>query len=106
MKLIRSRRHTMIRFILPLILTGAIILTADASPALADPPATVTVPGNDAFQLGWKYDQGLGTPINIPEAMKAYEQAAAAGNPIAKSRMARYYFGGNGVVADRVKAEQ
>src|SRR5262249_41874209 len=53
-----------------------------------------------------RFDQGIGTPINIPEAVRAYNAAAAAGNPLAKARLARIDFGGLGVVADRRAAER
>jgi TPR repeat protein len=61
-------------------------------------------PGTDLFQRGWKYDQGLGTPINLPEAFRLYQGAATQGNPLAKGRMARFYFSGNGVQRDEGQA--
>lgn len=96
----------MVRIASPITLAGLLILGIEATPAFAQPPQqSVTLPGNDAFQRGWKLDQGIGTPINIPDAIKAYREAATAGNPLAKARLARIYYSGNGVVADKATAE-
>ena len=95
------------RIVSRMILTGLLILGVEATPVMAQSAqAPVAFPGAEAFQRGWKLDVGIGTPINTPEAIKAYREAAAAGNPLAKARLARIYFGGNGVVADKAQAEQ
>ena len=62
--------------------------------------------GAELFQQGWKYDQGLGTQINISKAFALYQEAAARENPLAKGRLARFYFSGNGVQRDEDQAGQ
>ncbi|OAI54786.1 hypothetical protein AYO44_14240 [Planctomycetaceae bacterium SCGC AG-212-F19] len=97
----------MLRTVSPIVLSGLLILGSASAPLLAQtPPPSDTVPGADAFQSAWKYDQGLGTPVNYAEAIRLYREAAAAGNPLAKARLARIYFVGNGVVPDTREAEQ
>jgi TPR repeat protein len=97
----------MIRMVSTMFLTGLLMLGAGTTSVMAQAAQPSTVfPGEDAFQRGWKLDQEIGAPINIPEAIKAYREAAAAGNPLAKARLARIYFGGNGVVVDKGQAEQ
>ena len=83
-----------------LLMLGSSGLTSMAPAASPGSPA----PGADLFQQGWKYDQGLGTPINIPEAFRLYQQAAVLGNPLAKGRLARFYFSGNGIRQDEGQA--
>jgi TPR repeat protein len=62
-------------------------------------------PGADSFERAWKYDQGIGTAINMPEAIRLYGEAAAAGHPLANARMAYIYYSGNGVTPDKSAAE-
>jgi len=62
-------------------------------------------PGTTQFQRAWVYDQGLGVPINIPEAVRLYKEAVDLGNPLAKGRLARIYFSGNGVLVDNTEAD-
>src|SRR5262249_41680397 len=62
--------------------------------------------GAEQFARAWQYDQGLGVPIDIPEAVRWYRKAAAAGHPLAKARLARIYFSGSGVVEDKMEAER
>jgi TPR repeat protein len=96
----------MFRTVSPIFLSGLLILGSSA-PLLAETPQPKDAdPGADLFQRGWSYDQGLGTSINIPEAIRLYEQSAALGNPLAKARLARIYSSGNGVLADQQKADQ
>ena len=42
-------------------------------------------PGTALFQTGWKYDQGVEAPANMPEAMRLYRQAIEQGNSLAKA---------------------
>ena len=68
------------------------------------PPAAA--PGADAFQKAWKLDQGIGAPINMTEAIRLYRESAAAGNALAKARLARIYLSGNTVSADKGEADR
>ena len=89
----------------PMVLSSLLILSSAGLPSIAQAaPQNSTAPGDDLFQRGWKYDQGLGTPINIPEAFRLYQQAAAQGNALAKGRLARFYFSGNSVQTDEAQA--
>lgn len=97
----------MFRFISPMVLPGLIILSSISSPLLAQaPPLAEDYPGAALFQRGWKYDQGLGVPINMPEAIRLYQDAATLGHPLAKARLARIYFSGNGIGENKEKAER
>src|SRR5271156_4388530 len=90
-----------------IILSGLLALGFAGSPLRAQTPqAKPAVSGADLFKSGWNYDQGLGTPINLPEAFRLYNQAAALGNPLAKARLAQAYFNGNGVEKDQRTAER
>jgi TPR repeat protein len=76
-----------------------------ASPTFAHaPPADPT--GAEALPQAWKLDQGIGAPIDMPKAVDLYRQSAAAGNVLARARLARIYQSGNGVVADPAEAQR
>jgi uncharacterized protein len=97
----------MMRIVSPFILCSVIVLFSDSSRLCAETiPAKAAYPGADLFQKGWKYDQGLGTPIDMREAIRFYREAAAAVHPLAKARLARIYFSGNGVEEDPKQAER
>src|SRR5580700_9944575 len=94
----------MFRFISPVAVFSLLVLSS-TSPLLAESASpSDAFPGADLFQKGRAYDQGLGTPINYPEAIRLYGQAAAAGNPMAKASLALVYFNGNGVPVDKNQA--
>jgi TPR repeat protein len=97
----------MLRAVSSIFLTGLLITSVAGSPLRAETPQPgSSYPGTDLFQSAWKCDQGIGTPINMPEAIRLYDQAAALGNPLAKARLARIYFSGSGVVKDVAAAER
>jgi len=74
----------MLHKVSPMVLSALLILGSTGLPSMAQAAQQgSTAPGADLFQQGWKSDQGLGTPINIPEAFRLYQQAAALGNPLA-----------------------
>jgi TPR repeat protein len=89
------------------LMLGSAVLTLGflAAPVFAQAPPAAP-PGADAFQQAWKLDQGIGTPINMPEAIRLYRQSADAGNALAKARLARIYFSGNTVSADKTEADR
>jgi len=61
----------MFRSISSIALSSLLILSLTSSPSSAQMPNPGdTLPGADLFQKAWKSDQGLGTPINIPEAIR------------------------------------
>ena len=96
-----------LRIISPIVLCGALMLVCGGSPLLAQTPESdKPFPARDLFEKGWKYDQGLGTPSNMVEAIAWYQKAAEAGNPLAKARLARIYFSGNGVEEDKAAGER
>ena len=95
----------MLHRVSPMILSGLLILGSTGLPAMAQEAQKVSAAlGADLFREGWKYDQGLGTSINISQAFRLYQKAAALGNPLAKGRLARFYFSGNGVQSDEGQA--
>jgi TPR repeat protein len=103
------RKVTMRRPFFQIVLTGLLILSSRSSPLLAQTPRkpeAEAFPGSDWFHRGWTYDQGLGTPINMPEAIRSYRKAAALSHPLGKARLARIYFSGNGVEQDTREAER
>jgi TPR repeat protein len=65
-----------------------------------------TLPAADLFKQAWRNDQGLGTTINMPEAIRLYRQAVDAGNPLARARLAVIYNSGNGVPVNKDEAEK
>ena len=88
-------------------LSAALFFTGPPPDVRAESPKPAEHgPGADLFDQAWKYDQGLGTPIDTPRAVSLYRQSAAQGNPLARARLSRIYFTGNGVVADRAEAER
>jgi uncharacterized protein len=95
----------MFRIVSAVVLAGLLAPRLMAAPPEVSAPAT-TYPGAELFQNAWKYDQGLGTPINIPEAMRLYRDAAAAGHPLANARLAYIYYSGNGLTPDKAQAER
>src|SRR5690349_13057306 len=89
------------------LLSAALALAGSITTARAESPKPAEHgPGADLFDQAWKYDQGVGTPIDTPRAVSLYRQSAAQGNPLARGRLARIYFTGNGVVADVAEAER
>src|SRR5262245_40614232 len=97
----------MLRILSPLVLAGSLIPVWPAPSASAQTPGPgAAYPGADLFRRGWGYDQGLGTPIDIPAAMRLYRQAADAGHPLANARLAYLYYSGNGVTPDKAEAER
>src|SRR5262249_47974404 len=73
----RKVAFAMTRILPPLALAGSLLAGLSVSFASAQTPGRAgAYPGADLFQRGWKYDQGLGTPINIPKAMRCYREAA------------------------------
>ena len=87
-----------------MLFTGSLVLAEDARKIA--PVDCGNYPGTELFQRAWVFDQGLGVPINIPEAIRLYRQAADLGNPLAKGRLARIYFSGNGVPENKGEAEK
>ena len=75
------------------------------TPTFGQTPAAPQ-PGADLFAQAWKLDQGIGMPIDTPEAVRLYRDAASKGNVLAKARLARIYQSGNGVVADPRESER
>ncbi len=91
----------------PYALSGILIVGLTAAGAsTATPDLAQANPGADAFRRAWAYDQGIGSPINIPEAIRLYGEAAAAGHPLANARLAYIYYAGNGVAPDKRTAER
>jgi TPR repeat protein len=82
------------------------LLAADAAPKAADAPAKAAAPGEAEFKTGWDYDQGVDMPINMPQAIAWYRQAAKLGSVLAKGRLAVIYYSGNGVPVDKAEAEK
>ena len=90
-----------------IVLCGALLLACQGLPALAQAPESdKPLPASEAFEKGWKYDQGVDTPINMVEAIGWYQKAADAGNPLAKARLSRIFFSGNGVEQDKPAGER
>jgi TPR repeat protein len=52
------------------------------------------------------YSEGLGIPQNLPEAIRLYEVAAAAGEFLAQVELGRIYSRGLGVTADPAAAQR
>jgi TPR repeat protein len=107
----------MFRKISPIALAASLMLiVSTCSLAIADAPQKSDkdptlidcgdFPGTAQFQKAWANEQGVGVPINMIEAIRLYRAAADLGNPLAKGRLARIYFGGNGVPEDKGAAEQ
>jgi TPR repeat protein len=89
-----------------MVLASILVLGIAVAPVRAEStPAGAAYPGMDEFQRGWTLDQGLGVPINMPAAIRAYTESAALGNPLARGRLARIYFLGIGVPADQAVGE-
>jgi TPR repeat protein len=84
--------------------TAIVILGLFGTSAFAQTPAPAPPPGAAEFAQGWKLDQGIGTSVNTPDAIRFYREAAANGNVLARARLARIYQSGNGVVADPMEA--
>jgi TPR repeat protein len=111
---VKSNRHalaygvaeelTMKRTVFSLVL--AAMLVSDVALGVEPEIKNSVGVGAELFQRGWKYDQGIGTPINTPAAIRFYQQAADLGNPLAKGRLARFYFNGNCVQRDQRQAEK
>jgi len=94
-------------FLLTIALSAALFFAGPPTDVRAESPKpTERGPGADLFDQAWKYDQGLGTPIDTSRAVSLYRQSAAQGNPLARARLSRIYFTGNGVVADVAVAER
>jgi TPR repeat protein len=97
----------MLRVVSPLVLAAFLVAGSSNSQLLAQGAAEKAVsPDTTLFQRAWKLEQGIGAPINMPEAIRLYRESAASGNALAKARLARIYFGGNGVVANTAEAER
>jgi TPR repeat protein len=95
------------RVLLQSVLCSVLMLVSEGPPLLAQvPEADKPFPATDLFRKGWKLEQGLGTPINMVEAIQWYQMAAGAGNPLATARLARIYFSGNGVEEDQPAGER
>jgi TPR repeat protein len=94
----------MFRIASPFVLAAVLLPGLNVSSRAGEPGAGY--PGADSFQRAWTYDQGLGTPINMPEAIRLYREAAAAGHPLADARLAYICYSGNGVTPDRTAAEE
>jgi TPR repeat protein len=95
----------MLKCVFPVFISSLMILVSTRLPATAQSPEqNIAAPGTELFQQGWRYDQGEGTSINIPEAFRLYQQASDLGNPLAKGRIARFYFSGYGVQHDEDQA--
>lgn len=52
------------------------------------------------FLMGTAYDEGLGVPVDHPEAMRWYRRAAARGHVLAAHNVGNMYRDGRGVTAD------
>lgn len=52
------------------------------------------------FLMGTAYDEGLGVPVDHPEAMRWYRRAAARGHVLAAHNVGNMYRDGRGVDAD------
>jgi hypothetical protein len=63
---------------------GLFLNSSEASLFAQAPPKKDSPSPTDLFQRGWKFDQGIGEAINIPEAIRNYRQAAAPGNSLAQ----------------------
>ena len=59
------------------------------------------LPSEAGFYLGEQYFYGLGVTKNIDEALKYYQIAAEAGEPISQQRLALYYFNEETNIRDR-----
>jgi hypothetical protein len=57
-----------------------------------------------AFELGYLYAHGLGTPVEYDDARLWYEKAAATGDTMAMNNLGVLYDNGNGVPQDHRKA--
>jgi TPR repeat protein len=56
------------------------------------------------FDLGTLYDNGLGVPRSVDEALRWYRAAAVRGHPLAQYNLATMYEDGEGVARDLVEA--
>ena len=61
---------------------------------------------NAQFELGVRFDQGVGVPINHEDALKWYTQSAEQGHFKAQHNLALKYDSGVGVKIDSVKAAE
>ncbi len=59
---------------------------------------------NAQFELGKRFDQGDGVPVNYEEALKWYTQSAEQGHLKAQHNLAGMYYYGKGVEKDEAKA--
>jgi TPR repeat protein len=94
----------MFRRLLPVALT--ILLAANTVAHAEDPAKSPALPGADAFERGWKYDQAVGVPMDMQAAIRAYRTAVVEGSVMARGRLAMIYASGNGVPVDKREAER
>lgn len=59
------------------------------------------LPSEAGFYLGEQFYYGLGVPENLEEALKYYQIAAEAGEPISQQKLASYYFNDETNIRDR-----
>ena len=81
-----------------------IFLYLNASLMAEPTKSTQPTSGTVAYERGWKYDQGVGVPIDMNEAIRDYREAAEQGSALAKGRLAVIYFSGNGVAPNKADA--
>jgi len=56
------------------------------------------------YNLALAYEDGLGVPLSLTEAVRLYQSAAKQGHPGAQNNLGKIYSSGRGVVRDDLKA--
>ncbi len=93
-----ARVHSRGRMTFPRDEDRARALASDVLPAVRDLAARGDVEA--AFLMGTAYDEGLGTVVDHPEAMRWYRRAAAEGHVLAVHNIGNMYRDGRGVDVD------
>lgn len=86
---------------------GVMLLQADTFSILSLRTLLAKAENNDAeaqYQLGHRFDKGLGAPRNAAEAIRWYEAAARLGHSEAQFALGHLYTTGAGVKRDYLKA--
>lgn len=59
-----------------------------------------------AFYLGRMFEMGLGTEVNIPQAVALFQASADKGSALAINRLGLMYLDGQGVIRDYQKGAE